>query len=79
MRHPERQKAKHASVAKDLGVTRASSRAAEGEASVIRLSSRAAEGEARVVSEGSGSEVSIRFLASLGMTAKILAMTSKTV
>ncbi|MDD5504822.1 MAG: hypothetical protein PHV77_05920 [Candidatus Omnitrophica bacterium] len=40
-----------------------------------RLSSRAAGGGGRVVSEGSGSEVSIRFLASLGMTIASLGMT----
>ena len=52
--HPERQHAKHASLAKNLGVP--------------RVSPRAVEGEAGVVSEGSGSNVNIRFLASLGMT-----------
>ncbi|MDD5504136.1 MAG: hypothetical protein PHV77_02335 [Candidatus Omnitrophica bacterium] len=45
-----------------------SSRAARVGASVIRLSSRAAISEASVGREGSGSEMSTRFLASLGMT-----------
>ncbi|MDD5504597.1 MAG: hypothetical protein PHV77_04720 [Candidatus Omnitrophica bacterium] len=41
------------------------------------MSSRAAEGEACIVSEGSGSEMSIRFLASLGMTKASLGMTAR--
>ncbi|MDD5504591.1 MAG: hypothetical protein PHV77_04690 [Candidatus Omnitrophica bacterium] len=42
------------------------------------MSSRATEGGARLGREGSGSETSIRFLASLGMTEASLGMTEVT-